>query len=478
MKVSFKIGLARARTRISLAHRLMTVLVILMAWPLVATGQDRQMQLAIDYAQFRLQQDFVYLEIYYSIPRKNLTFHQGQTGLQAQALIKTYIQSGNRTMQVDSLFIQDEIQTRSEITPTQKFIEMSAIQIKPDNYLLRVTVTDLNAQRTVDWSDSLKIRPFPSDSLAFSHIELATSIQPQPSAGDRYVKNGLRVTPNPSAIYGTGLPQLYFYAEAYNLMIAHQAAGSTYHLEYTILDARDSLVQRIIGTPKAKPGTSTVVHGSLNINDLTSGIYRLQLKIIDDYNQHCALAEKTFLVYRAEDLLKTQLVKADAEVVTGENEFMLMDEAALNDYFQMLRYIASEEEKSLFKKLDINGKRNLLVNFWQQRDPDAHTAVNEAKKIYLELLDLANREYTIRNKPGWKSDRGRVLLSYGKPDFVERVPATSDARAYQVWYYYQLEGGVEFIFVERRADSDYQLVHSTKRNEIHDYEWKTHYVLQ
>jgi len=93
-------------------------------------------------------------------------------------------------------------------------------------------------------------------------------------------------------------------------------------------------------------------------------------------------------------------------------------------------------------------------------------------------VDYANQEFSTNTKEGWLTDRGRVLLIYGKPQQIDREPATSDAKAYQIWYYYELEGGVEFVFVDRRDMGEYQLVHSTKRNEINDYEWKAHYVLE
>lgn len=43
---------------------------------------------------------------------------------------------------------------------------------------------------------------------------------------------------------------------------------------------------------------------------------------------------------------------------------------------------------------------------------------------------------------------------------------------YEKWYYYSLEGGVEFIFADVSGLGDYELIHSTHRNEIHDTNWR------
>ncbi|MDZ7319701.1 MAG: hypothetical protein ONB11_11125, partial [candidate division KSB1 bacterium] len=69
MKCILKNGLARFVTKHRLSTRLLFMLVIGTAFHSVASGQERPIQFAVDYAQFRLQRDFVYLEIYYSIPR-------------------------------------------------------------------------------------------------------------------------------------------------------------------------------------------------------------------------------------------------------------------------------------------------------------------------------------------------------------------------------------------------------------------------
>jgi hypothetical protein len=76
------------------------------------------------------------------------------------------------------------------------------------------------------------------------------------------------------------------------------------------------------------------------------------------------------------------------------------------------------------------------------------------------------------NKEGWRTDRGRVYLLYGEPDHVLRVPSECNSKPYQTWYYYGIEKGVEFVFVDRLGNGDYQLVHSTKRGELQDETWQ------
>jgi hypothetical protein len=73
---------------------------------------------------------------------------------------------------------------------------------------------------------------------------------------------------------------------------------------------------------------------------------------------------------------------------------------------------------------------------------------------------------------GWRSDRGRVYILYAEPDEIERFPSSENAKPYEIWYYHQIEGSVQFIFVDRTGFGNYRLVHSTKRGELQDEEWE------
>lgn len=85
---------------------------------------------------------------------------------------------------------------------------------------------------------------------------------------------------------------------------------------------------------------------------------------------------------------------------------------------------------------------------------------------------MANTRYSTTFKQGWRTDRGRVLLLYGRPDEIERNPSSIDTKPYETWFYYSLDGGVKFIFGDVSGFGEYELMHSTHRNEIQDPNWR------
>ena len=87
------------------------------------------------------------------------------------------------------------------------------------------------------------------------------------------------------------------------------------------------------------------------------------------------------------------------------------------------------------------------------------------------MIERANLVYRGTFREGWRTDRGRILLIYGEPDEYDRYPFSNDNKAYEIWRFFSVQGGVEFIFVDRRDMGDYELVHSTARGELYDPEW-------
>ena len=85
-------------------------------------------------------------------------------------------------------------------------------------------------------------------------------------------------------------------------------------------------------------------------------------------------------------------------------------------------YIITDAERAAFKKLATDEEREQFIEgFWRRRDPDPDTDENEYKEEYYERIAYANEHYA-SGIPGWKTDRGRIYITFGKPDSVESHP--------------------------------------------------------
>jgi GWxTD domain-containing protein len=137
-------------------------------------------------------------------------------------------------------------------------------------------------------------------------------------------------------------------------------------------------------------------------------------------------------------------------------------------------YIISENERAVFRSLRNDGEReNFIKMFWKRRDPTPDTALNEFREEHYRRIAFANDVY-FEGKAGWRSDRGRVYIMFGPPDFFETNPgggrgfllgtnAPSAEFPSEVWTYREIpglklqEGRVDFTFVNYYAAGSYQL---------------------
>ena len=88
-----------------------------------------------------------------------------------------------------------------------------------------------------------------------------------------------------------------------------------------------------------------------------------------------------------------------------------------------VRYIITPEEEAVFKSLSNDEERdNFIENFWLRRDPTPDTPENEFKDEHYRRIAYAN-EHFAAGIPGWKTDRGRIWIMYGKPDETDSHPS-------------------------------------------------------
>jgi GWxTD domain-containing protein len=136
-------------------------------------------------------------------------------------------------------------------------------------------------------------------------------------------------------------------------------------------------------------------------------------------------------------------------------------------------YIITSEEKKAFKALATDEEReNFIENFWRRRDPNPDTEENEYREEYYERIAYANEHFS-SGIPGWKTDRGRIYIAWGKPDSIESHPSggsyerpsyegggSTSTYPFEIWFYRHLDevgDGLEIEFVDPTGTGEYRL---------------------
>ncbi len=126
-----------------------------------------------------------------------------------------------------------------------------------------------------------------------------------------------------------------------------------------------------------------------------------------------------------------------------------------------VRWIISDDERKAFMQLSNDEERDQFIEaFWQRRNPNPDSEDNEFKEEHYARIAYANDHFAA-GIPGWKTDRGRIYIMYGKPDEIESHPSggtyerpieegggSTSTFPFEDWRYRYLEGIGQEVIIE------------------------------
>jgi GWxTD domain-containing protein len=136
-------------------------------------------------------------------------------------------------------------------------------------------------------------------------------------------------------------------------------------------------------------------------------------------------------------------------------------------------YIITDEERQAWKRLSTDEEREQFIEqFWLRRDPSPDSAENEYKEEHYRRIAYTNERFA-SGIPGWKTDRGRIYITFGPADEVESHPSggsyerpyeegggTTSTYPFEKWRYRWIEGiGTDIIieFVDPTMTGEYRM---------------------
>ena len=153
-------------------------------------------------------------------------------------------------------------------------------------------------------------------------------------------------------------------------------------------------------------------------------------------------------------------------------------EAGRSEYFKKwldedVVYIITEEEKKVFKDLQTEEEREKFIEqFWIRRDTDPRTPDNEFKEEHYRRIAYSNERFA-SGIPGWKTDRGRIYITFGQPAEIESHPSggsyqreywegggTTSTFPFERWRYRHIDGigdDIEIEFVDKSMSGEYKM---------------------
>ncbi|GAB5518720.1 MAG: hypothetical protein RhofKO_09710 [Rhodothermales bacterium] len=459
---------------------LFVILLLAMAGQVAAQAQA--IQVDMDHAVFAYSEDEALLEVYLAFEAEQLNFQAQADGFAATLPYQIAIQrSTSAELAVteaavwsDSTALSFVVPDTSQINPGQYFLHQVRTTVPPGEYDVNLTVlgdivlgrSDMELKRDVivpDYGDQSQ--------AVLSDVTLSGLIERSEDRDSPFYKNGLLVRPNANQLYGLGMPRLFYYLEAYGTGSVNNAGPYTL-FTYLAEANRPQPMEGFQKRTERQPRETDVIVGSFNIGALPSGSYFLRIVVLDSNNESVAEQSRKFFVFNPQ-VQREQA--ASAEMSFESSPYAALPEERVEQQFEYIDYIASSQERRRIKEIrDLDEKRRFLMNFWTLRDPNPNTPVNEFEEEYLQRVQFANDRYTQQGRAGWKSDRGRVMLTYGMPTDMQSRLYDRGTLPHEVWTYNNIpgEGQSTFIFVDEDGFGRFDLIHSTVTGEVQEFNWQ------
>jgi GWxTD domain-containing protein len=187
---------------------------------------------------------------------------------------------------------------------------------------------------------------------------------------------------------------------------------------------------------------------------------------------------------QAVDPLKRE--RSDKEKFAARKNLKIELKGAYKTWLEQdVSYIISDEERKAFHNLGNDEERDAFIeNFWLRRNPNPDSPENEFREEHYRRIAYANEHYAA-GKPGWKTDRGHIYISFGPPDSIDSHPSGGNYQRpteegggqtatfpFETWHYRYLEGigeniDLEFVDTCQCGDYHYTIDRSEKDALLH-----------
>lgn len=322
-------------------------------------------------------------------------------------------------------------------------------ELLPGTYEISVEAKDLLGDSEGKIRRSSMIPRIEKGKWSISQLEFISSIEAKKDE-DHFVKGNFQVIPNPSRRYGILIPKLYFYYEVYGI----DTSKGELTVDYVITD-KDNISRKELSEIKIqKPSISaSVIHG-IDVSNLSTGIYDLNVLVMDSENYKTLSLKRQFEIIQADFFLNTETISEEQSEI----------------FKTILTYLGTPQQLNFYTTLDFPAKTKYILQYWKNLDHDPTTDENEYLSEIQKRFNHSKKYFGWAGTNGWDSDRGRICIKYGIPHQVNQFNNEANTAPYEIWTYNE-DRTYQFIFGDLRSDGRFILLHSNKEGEIYNQNW-------
>jgi len=181
--------------------------------------QQSDLRYNMIFPDFGVTGEHLYVEVYYSFDVSVLKYVKKNNELQSESIVSvTFKRSSDDSIVARQAWkIPFSVSDTMMLKTSRSYSDIFAFYLKPDIYRAYIVASDGNAPTVKDSiSIVVDLKPFTSETIALSDVELCSSIQQiDRDSTNRFYKNTFEVKPNPTKMFGLHQPVLFYYLETY-----------------------------------------------------------------------------------------------------------------------------------------------------------------------------------------------------------------------------------------------------------------------
>jgi GWxTD domain-containing protein len=446
------------------------VLLLAVGYVLVSAQSIKDLT-TIRSAMFLHPEEGPYVEVYFTISGNALNYKRNDRRLyQGGVDIDIMVLEGNEVINFEKYRLNTPMRYDSSIIDFS-LIDQKRLSVPDRSLSLEITIRDIH-DSTDTYLYTEALLPLDRNEVAFSDVQFIDTFY-RSYKETNFLKNGYEMKPYPINFFPTDRDVISFYGEVYHTdkYMTDSSFLITFNIQQT---GGGTMGQGFYQYQKVEAAPVITYLRNIDITELPSGNFDLLVEVRNRKNE-VVKRKKVFFQRAKQGALSTF---DNLELVNTTGTFVdEYDDEQLAYFLDVLYAVASVEEArliaSLTPRVDLDMKKKFLYNFWLERN--LSDPYGEWKK-YLTLVKEANESFSTPSKEGYRTDRGRVLLRYGRP--YDRLASVNEPGAYpyEIWFYTTIpnkQTNIGFAFYEpSMVTNDYVLLHSNARGELRDPRWK------
>lgn len=377
-------------------------------------GQGRSLSAVFSYSTFYLpEDDQPYVESYLLFDASSLTFVKGDDGRYRGTVEVTMVyKSGDEIVYAKKYDLKSP-STASADDNHFSFLDVQRVGLKNGIYNLELSLSD---KAKDDGGTSLLQRVnvnYAKRQASMSSLQLMSTVTPT-TKENILSRGGYDMEPYVDDEIPSNMDVLNVYFEVYN--IKKEVFSKPFACYMFVEERATGRRMPNVGSETRHEAKNLVrVISPLDVSLLPSGDYNLVVEIHDRNNEN--LLYKRLPFHRT----KPSVVNNDEpSMYAGTFASRITDENKLNYYLDALYPLASDEEMSFIREVikkndNIVEKQAFLYKFWDKRHGEQAEMRWDEYRGWLEYVDA---HYSYPRTPGYRTDRGRVYLQYGPPDYI------------------------------------------------------------